>query len=442
MNHEFCGRRCARAWATDHGQPITGSLARPPTPDPNQPTIVMGTQPQNQNMGGQTQNQQMQGGGQSQNQQTGQGGNQPGQKRGGGKCLTYLVLGAFWQAGSDAFVDCVVKGFVKGFKSLVSSNPPQQQQPQQPQQQTVTNPAQTQHPPNNASNSTLNLGSHTIPLVLRIPTGPPNQHNNRGGVPSHNRGPNKLGPFNGAYPISPPSPSDDNTATQNKGPFNGAYPSNRWSSGASLPSQPTGGSSSSIPASKPRLGPFNGAYPISPPSPTDEGSASQNEDEKPKLGPFNGAYPIATPPTQSISSGISALQTPNDTTPGTTPDTTPGTTPAQGSDDVWKALSHRTHSTDSLSYASEEEDTGAVQDQASGHEQDAVKDGDEVAVDNEDEVAVDNADTASISYSVYPPSTVASDHEGICALEGCSEPVFVDPITDLESEYCSGKHQE
>ena len=277
--------------------------------------------------------------------------------------------------------------------------------------------------------------------MLRIPTGPPNQSNNHGSTSGHNNGPNKLGPFNGAYPISPPSPSDDNTGNQKKplGPFNGAYPispPNKWSSGSSnLPSQPTGGSSSNQ-VNKPKLGPFNGAYPISPLSPTDEGSGSQNP--KPKLGPFNGAYPISTPTTQSLSSGSSALQNPNDTTPGTTPDTTPvttpGTTPAQKSDDVWKALSQRSHSTDSLSYASEDEDTGVVPGQASGPDQDAGNDG--------DGVAVDDADSASISYSVYPPSTVASDHGGICGLAGCSNSTFVDPITDLESEYCSWKHQE
>ena len=348
---------------------------------------------------------------------------------------------SFWRAESDTFAGGVVKGFVKGFKNLVSNNPPPQQQPQQPQQQTATNPAQTQQPPNNASSNTLNLGSHTIPLVLRIPTGSPNQSNNYGSNSGHNNKPNKLGPFNGAYPISPPSPSDDNTANQNKprlGPFNGAYPispPNQYSSGSSnIPSQTTGGSSSQV--NKPRLGPFNGAYPISPPSPTDGGTGSQND--KPKLGPFNGAYPISMPPSKSISSGSSSLQNPNDTTPGTTPDTTPvttpGTTPAQKADNVWKELSQSSHSTDSLSYASEDEDTGAAPGRTSGPDQDAGKDGDGAVVNDED--------SASISYSVYPPSTVDSDHVGTCGLKGCSNPIFVDPITDLESEYCSWKHQE
>ena len=359
-----------------------------------------------------------------------------------------LVLYCFWRVGSDAFAGGAVKGFVKGFKNLVSSNPPPQQQPQQPQQQTVTSSAKTQQPPNNASSSTVNFGSHTIPLVLRIPTGPQNQSNNNGSTSGHNNKPNKLGPFNGAYPISPPSPSDDNTGNQNKprlGPFNGAYPispPNQFSSGTSnVPSHTTGGGSGSNQVNKPRLGPFNGAYPISPPSPTDGGAGNQNN--KPKLGPFNGAYPISTP-TQSLSSGSSALQNPNDTTPGTTPDTTPvttpGTTPAQKSDNVWKALSQRSHSTDSLSYASEDEDTGAVKGQGSGPDQDTGKDGD--GGPGGDGVAADDADSASISYSVYPPSTVPSDHGGTCGLEGCSNSTFVDPITDLESEYCSWKHQE
>ena len=333
-----------------------------------------------------------------------------------------FALDSLWRMRSDAFVGAV-KGLVKGFKNLVSNNP------QQPQQQTVANPVQTQ--PNNPNNPnpspTLNLGAHTIPLVLRIPTGTSSQsNNNHGGTSGQNTKP-KLGPFNGAYPIGPPSPTDDNSANQppKLGPFNGAYPlqpispQKQLSAGtsqqsSSLPSQVTAGPSNQN--AKPKLGPFNGAYPISPPSPTDQ-------DPKPKLGPFNGAYPISI--------GSSALQTPNDTSPGTTPDTTPGTTPAKKSDDVWKNMSHTSHSTDSLSYASEEEDAGAVPDQ------DAGNDG-----DGGDESGVDDAESASINYSVYPPSTAASEHVGICRLNGCLNTTFVDPITDLESEYCSWKHQE
>ena len=277
--------------------------------------------------------------------------------------------------------------------------------------------------------------------MLRIPTGPSNQSNTHGGTSGQTTKP-KLGPFNGAYPISPPSPTDDDAGVQNNppklGPFNGAYPLNpipphkQWSAkttqpSSTLPSQSTAGPSNQ--PAKPRLGPFNGAYPISPPSPTDDDAANQNP--KPKLGPFNGAYrPVSPIPIKSISSGSSVLQTPNDATPGTTPNTTPGTTPAQNTDNVWKELSHTSHSTDSLSYASEDEDAGAGPGQASHPDQDAGNDGDV------------EGDTVSISYSVYPPSTAASEHVGICRMKGCSSPTFVDPITDLESEYCSWKHQE
>jgi len=343
-----------------------------------------------------------------------------------------LVLDFFWRMGPDAFVDGAVKGFVKGFKNLVSSNPPPQQQPQQ----TVT--TQTQQPSNNASNNTLNLGAHTIPLVLRIPSGTPNPSNTNVGTSNQNTKP-RLGPFNGAYPISPPSPSDDDTANQNKpklGPFNGAYPIsplNQLSTAtpqntATVPSQSTAGpSNQNNQNNKPRLGPFNGAYPISPLSPTDGGTG--NQDNKPKLGPFNGAYPISLPPTKSISSGSSVLQTPNDTTPGTTPDTTPDTTMVQTSatkpDSAWTELSNASHSTDSLSYASGDE-TGAVPGENGDGE----------------EVDVDDADGTSISCSIYPPSTAGSEQDGTCMLKGCSNPTFVDPITDLESEYCSWKHQE
>jgi len=345
-----------------------------------------------------------------------------------------LVLYCFWRAESDAFAGGVVKGFVKGFKKIVSSNPPQQPQPQpqQPQQQMVTNPVQTQQRPSNASSSTLNFGSHTIPLVLKIPTGSSthsntygnhlSQSNTYGNPPSHHNGPNVLGPFNGAYPISP---------------------SHQYASTTSnIPSQTTGGSSSSNQVNK--FGPFNGAYQVSPPSPTNGGTGNQNN--KSTLGPLNGSRPISTLPTQSLSSGSSALQNPNDTTPGTTPDTTPvttpGTTPAQQSDNAWKELSQRqrSHSSDSLSYASEDEDTGAVPGQASGPDQATGKDGD--SGPGGGGLFADEADTVSISYSVYPPSTVASDQRGTCELEGCSNSTFVDPITDLESEYCSWKHQE
>jgi len=59
-----------------------------------------------------------------------------------------------------------------------------------------------------------------------------------------------------------------------------------------------------------------------------------------------------------------------------------------------------------------------------------------------DELVVGSVDVDSIKSSDYPPSISASESVGICGLEGCSNPTFVDSITDFESEYCSQKHHE
>lgn len=62
--------------------------------------------------------------------------------------------------------------------------------------------------------------------------------------------------------------------------------------------------------------------------------------------------------------------------------------------------------------------------------------------DEGDEVLVGDADVQSIESFVYPPSISTSESIGTCRLAGCSSPTLVDSITDLESEYCSQKHQE
>ena len=70
----------------------------------------------------------------------------------------------------------------------------------------------------------------------------------------------------------------------------------------------------------------------------------------------------------------------------------------------------------------------------SGSERDLSENGDDG--DGRDKRIVREVDGQSIG-SVLPPES-----DGTCMLEGCSNPTFVDSITDLESEYCSRKHQE
>lgn len=328
------------------------------------------------------------------------------------------------------FVGGVVKGFVKGFKNLVSSSNSSQQQQQQ-QQQTKANPTQTQQPPDDTPNPAQNTGIRTTPLMLTIPS-----QNPTNGSTSNQTDKKRLGPFNGAYPISPPSPTDGNTKPR-LGPFNGAYPisppitvtnststtSKRWSPGTSLCNLPP---ETKEPASsqneKPRLGPFNGAYPISPPSPTDKDTGNQSA--KQQLGPFNGAYPSTPLPTLSTSPGSSVQRVSSDTSQGSTQETKP--------EAVWSKMTRSVRSSESLSYASEHEnpyrDPGENEEEEDGEE--------------EYELVAGDADTQSIDLSVYPPSTLAPDQIGICRLDGCSKPTFVDSITDLESEYCSLEHHE
>ena len=116
-----------------------------------------------------------------------------------------LVLGSFWGVGFDLL--SVVVGFVK---SLIP-------QTQQQQQQTVTSPAQTQHPLNSVIDPTWNTNTlTTAPPTTMIPPGTSNQLTpemsqtspnppspTRGGT-SNQSNSNRPGLFNGGYPIPPP----------------------------------------------------------------------------------------------------------------------------------------------------------------------------------------------------------------------------------------------
>ena len=151
---------------------------------------------------------------------------------------------------SDVFFGVVVKGCVNG-----STNPTPAHQAKQQRWQTVANPVQTQQPPKNSPNPTLNTCVPTIPLVF------------------------------GTFSATPTQPSNSSGGTSNRD-------------------------------DRPRLGPFNGAYPVSPLPPTNGDPGNQNN--KSRLAPFNRAYPTPSPPTQPTSSGTLVLQTLNGTNPDPT----------------------------------------------------------------------------------------------------------------------------
>ena len=113
--------------------------------------------------------------------------------------------------------------------------------------------------------------------------------------------------------------------------------------------------------SRPRLGPFNGAYRLSPLPPTNGDPGNRNN--KSWLGPFTRAYLISSPPTQSISFISSpptqstslrtlVLQTLNCTNLDLTQTTKP--------DNLWTELSPLSPSIESPSYTSGGSDTGAI----------------------------------------------------------------------------------
>ena len=124
----------------------------------------------------------------------------------------------------------------------------------------MSNPAQTWQPPNNSPNPTPNTGAPTIPLILGMPSATSTQTPN----------------------ISEGTSNRDN---------------------------------------RPRPDPFNGAYPVLLPPPTNWDPGSQND--KSRLGPFHGAHLILSPPTQSTSSGTLVFRALNGTNPDPTQTTKP-----------------------------------------------------------------------------------------------------------------------
>ena len=152
--------------------------------------------------------------------------------------------------------------------------------------------------------------------------------------------------------------------------------------------------------------------------------ATLNQSNHNRPGPFNGARPLSLLSIQSTPSGIPALPVLNATNVGTTQPMR--SNPA--------GMSFISRSTQSLSCASEPDDTYPyfdVSDQRVDSDRDLSEDGD--GRYGRDEFTVGEVNVQSIG----PPDSV-----GTCTLGGCSNPTIVDSITDLESEYCSWKHQQ
>jgi hypothetical protein len=172
-----------------------------------------------------------------------------------------------------------------------------------------------------------------------------------------------------------------------------------------------------------QVSPETSQQPSDLPSPTDGGTL--NQDHPTQLDPFNGADPISPLPVQPTSDGTSLLQVPGDTDPDPTPEV------------VWTGMDLTSPSAEDLSYTSEpgySSDADAITGPSPYPDEDPNENGD--IGDIGDEPAEGDADVQSVESYNYPPSI------GPCGLRGCSNPVFIDSITDLESEYCSREHQE
>jgi hypothetical protein len=158
------------------------------------------------------------------------------------------------------------------------------------------------------------------------------------------------------------------------------------------------------------------------PSPTDGGTL--NQDSLIRLG-LDEADPISPLPVQSTSDGISVPQVPGDTDADPTPEV------------VRTGMDLTSPSAEDLSYTSEPDyssDADAITGPFSYPDEDPNENED--IGDGGDEPAEGDADVQSVESYNYPPSI------GPCGLRGCSNPAFIDSITDLESEYCSWEHQE
>lgn len=186
---------------------------------------------------------------------------------------------------------------------------------------------------------------------------------------------------------------------------------------------PTGAFTTASPTTG--LPPRSPQHPLSLPSPINWGTSIQNNNNRP--GPFNGVYPISTPPIHPTSSGSSVPQSPSN----------PNLGPLQPTKNAVSNGITLPYSPGSLRYTPEPDDSlNAEPIRVSHPDREPSENG-----DGGDEVVERDGDVQSIGSFVYPPSVPALEMAGICRLEGCSKPTFVDSITDLESEYCSWKHQ-
>ena len=176
--------------------------------------------------------------------------------------------------------------------------------------------------------------------------------------------------------------------------------------------------------------PGTSQHPFSLTSPISWGTSIQKNNNR--VGPFNGTPPISPPPIHPTSSGSSVPQSPN----------SPNLDPRQTTQNaVLNGVTVPSYSSGILRYTPEPDNSLTAEPIPVSHpDREPSENGDRE--DAGDEVIVGDAEVQSIGSFVYPPSVPALEVAGICRLQGCSNPTFVDSITDLESEYCSRKHQE
>ena len=191
---------------------------------------------------------------------------------------------------------------------------------------------------------------------------------------------------------------------------------------------PTGALTTASPTTG--LPPGSPQHPLSLSSPINWGTSIQNNNNRPGL--FTGAYPISPSPIHPTSSGSSVPQSPD----------SPNLDPRQLTKNaVSNGATLPSYSPGSLRYTPEPDNSlNAEPVRVSHPDREPSENGE--GRDGEDEVVVRDADVQSIGSFVYPPSVPALEMAGICRLEGCSNLTFVDSVTDLESEYCSWKHQK
>jgi len=102
---------------------------------------------------------------------------------------------------------------------------------------------------------------------------------------------------------------------------------------------------------------------------------------------------------------------------------------------VSNLMSLPSYSANNLSYTSEPDNSNTNAPSASYPDRGPSENGD--GGNSDSKVVMGDVDVQSIKSFICPPSVSTLETISTCRLEGCSNPTFVDPITDLESEYCS-----